>query len=44
MVFTIPFYIGQENTIEPQISALAEQSGRTMNTVDEIYKRENQKV
>jgi tRNA G10 N-methylase Trm11 len=44
MVFTIPEYIGQENSIEEQISTLSAQLGRKMETLDEVYKRENQKV
>jgi hypothetical protein len=44
MVFTIPIYIGQENSIEEQIFSLTSQLWRKMETPDEVYKRENQKV
>ena len=44
MVFTIPIYINQENTIEQHITDLTEKLGWKMESIDEIYKRENQKV
>jgi hypothetical protein len=36
--------MGQENTIAEQISSLAQQLWRTLETLDEVYKREHQKV
>lgn len=44
MVFTIPEYIGQENTIAEQITTLASELWRKMESLDEVYKRETQKV
>jgi hypothetical protein len=44
MVFTIPYYINQENTIESQIASFVQQSDWKMETINEVYKRENQKV
>jgi hypothetical protein len=44
MVFTIPHYIGQENGIEHQISLSVSQLWRKMESIDEIYKREQQNV
>ena len=44
MVFTIPIYIDQENTIEQYITDLTQKLWRKMESIDEIYKREKQKV
>jgi hypothetical protein len=44
MVFTIPFYIWQENTIEQYIKELTNKLWRKMESLDEIYQRENQKI
>ncbi|MDR2189644.1 MAG: hypothetical protein LBP53_00100 [Candidatus Peribacteria bacterium] len=44
MVFSIPYYIGQENSIEEQILFLTQNLGWKMETINEVYKREQQKV
>ena len=44
MVFTIPVYIGHENIIQDLITLLCEKLQRNLEVIDELYKRENQKV
>lgn len=44
MVFTIPFYIGQENTIDQHIKELTTKLWWNMESLEEVYKRENQKI
>jgi len=44
MVFTIPVYMGHENVIQDLITLLAEKLNRNLTVIDELYKRENQKV
>jgi len=44
MVFTIPIYIGHENSIEEHITTLTEKLGRKIESIEEPYKREQHKV
>ena len=44
MVFTIPVYIWHENIIQDLITLLCEKLKWNLEVVDELYKRENQKV
>ena len=44
MVFTIPVYIGHENMIQDLIVLLCEKLEWDLEVIDELYKRENQKV
>ena len=44
MVFTIPVYIGHENIIQDLIVLLCEKLNWDLTVIDELYKRENQKV
>ena len=44
MVFTIPVYIGHENIIQDLITLLCEKLKWSLEVIDELYKRENQKV
>ena len=44
MVFTIPVYIGHENIIQDLITLLCEKLKWNLTVIDELYKRENQKV
>ncbi|MBQ5945401.1 hypothetical protein IJL65_03245 [bacterium] len=44
MVFTIPVYIGHENIIQDLITLLCEKLEWNLTVIDELYKRENQKV
>ncbi|MFZ2150555.1 MAG: hypothetical protein WAZ12_04470 [Candidatus Absconditicoccaceae bacterium] len=43
-VFTIPYYIGYDNKIEQEIQEISTKLGFKFKSVQEIYKRENQKV
>jgi hypothetical protein len=44
MVFTIPVYIGHENIIHDLITILCEKLKWDLEVIDELYRRENQKV
>lgn len=44
MVFTIPVYMGHENVIQDLITLLAEKLNWSLTVIDELYKRENQRV
>ena len=44
MVFTIPVYIGHENIIQDLIILLCEKLKWNLEVIEELYKRENQKV
>jgi hypothetical protein len=44
MVFTIPVYIGHENIIQDLITILCEKLKWDLEVIDELYRRENQKV
>ena len=44
LVFTIPYYLGQENFLESEIEKIAQKYQRKMECVSDVYRRENQKV
>ena len=44
LVFTIPYYLGQENFLESEIEKIAQKYQRKMECISDVYRRENQKV
>ncbi|HRU50218.1 MAG TPA: hypothetical protein P5155_01820, partial [Candidatus Absconditabacterales bacterium] len=43
-IFTIPYYINQNNFLEEEISDFSQKKGRNFGSIKDIYSREKQKV